>query len=206
MQPIKRLPVLQFNFAHIVTLKADRNLVLLKSIILCIIASVLWSCSNSTKMDSKEVSSSKSEEVKTLSQFDKFKGQHVHLLDWTFFANAQEAKEYRSAYSIEPHYRLIGRTITGDVLAINQGVLVQIDHESPVPESDFEISEDLNLVVQIIDESLLIQDDIDSEDLQKLERMKVEVQTLKEAAPENMKFNFEIILEEIDTEIYLLTD
>jgi len=46
---------------------------------------------------------------------DRFKGKHVQILDWTFFKDESEANEYRETYSISDEYKLVGKTIVGDV-------------------------------------------------------------------------------------------
>ena len=71
---------------------------------------------------------------------DRFKGKYVKVLDWAFFKDESEADDYRKTYSISDEYKLVGTTIVGDVLAIKGNSFIQIDHENPVTEEDYELS------------------------------------------------------------------
>lgn len=137
---------------------------------------------------------------------DKFKGKHALILDWTFFKNESEANEYRKAYSISDEYELVGTTIVGDILAIKGSSLIQINHEDPVPEEDFELSDRLELVERIVEETLEVPDYQDCEDIKTLKSIKRQLKTIRKLAPENLKDDFEIAIEEIEDEIEFLKD
>lgn len=79
-------------------------------------------------------------------ELEKFKGMYIQILDWKFFKEDKEAEEYRDAYSIDSEYHLIGSTITGDILAIKENKLVQIDHEEPYPENDYKLTKNIKKV------------------------------------------------------------
>ena len=137
---------------------------------------------------------------------DRFKGKHVRILDWTFFKNESEVNEYRETYSISDDYKLIGTTISGDVLAIKGSSLIQIDHENPIPEEDFELSNRLELVQKVIDETLEVPDYEDCEDIKRLKSIKKQLKKIRKSAPENLKDDFEYAIEDIEDEIDFLKD
>lgn len=138
--------------------------------------------------------------------FDRFKGKYIKILDWTFFKDESEANKYRETYSINDEYELVGTTIVGDVLAIKGSSLIQIDHENPVPAEDFELSNKLELVQVIIDETLEVPDYEDCEDIKKLKSIKKRLKKIRKSAPENLKDDFETAIEEIEDEIDFLKD
>lgn len=137
---------------------------------------------------------------------DKFRGKHVKILDWTFFKDQSEANDCRETYSIGKEYRLIGTTIVGDVLAIKESRLIQINHERPISEEDFELSKRLKLVEITIDKALEIPDYEDCEDIKELKSIKKQLKKIRKCAPKNLKDDFEDAIMDIENEIDFLKD
>jgi hypothetical protein len=140
------------------------------------------------------------------SYFEKFKGQHIPILDWRFFENEAEAADYHNSYEIGKKYTLIGNTIVGDLLALKKGTLLLIDHEEPIPKNDFKLSKKLKVVVEVIEKTLAIPDFEDCEDIKKLKSIKKLIKQCKKIAPGNLKDYFESAMDDTDEEIYFLKD
>lgn len=138
--------------------------------------------------------------------FEKFKGQHIPILDWTFFENDEEAFDYHNSYEIGKIYLLIGRDIGGNILALKKETLLIIDHEEPIPKNDFKLSKKIFLVVEVIEKVLQIPNFEDCKNIKKLKSIKKLIKECKKIAPKNLKDYFESAIDEIDDEIYFLKD
>ncbi|MEM6262953.1 MAG: hypothetical protein AAGI38_10630 [Bacteroidota bacterium] len=136
--------------------------------------------------------------------FDKFKGRYIRVLDWAFFSSQVEASDVKKSYVISDDYKLIGTTISGDLLAIKGKYLVQIDHENPVPEEDLQLSDDLELVKIILNETKLIPEFEGCDDIKKLKSIKKQIKKVWKKAPEVIKDDFEEAIMEIEDEIDFL--
>lgn len=135
---------------------------------------------------------------------EQFKGKYIPILDWKFFDNDQEENEYRDSYDIDDNYKLLGTTIVGDVLALKNGWILEIDHEDPIPENDYKRTKDLPRLTQLLTECLQIPDYEDTSDIKELKRIKEMVKNCKKLAPKNLKHHFEDLIDDIKTEIDFL--
>jgi len=134
-------------------------------------------------------------------EIEKFKGTYIKILEWRFFNENKEVEEYRDAYSISPKYNLIGKTILGDLLAIKDGNIIQIDHDEPIPENDFKLAKNSKKIITLIEQINKISDYENCQDFKTLKSIRKQIKACKKIAPKNLTHHFENTIDEIDIEI-----
>ncbi len=137
-------------------------------------------------------------------ELEKFKGQFIPILDWSFFKDEKEAESYRTTYSIDPDCTLFASTILGDIIALRNNRLVEISHDDSRSENDLKLAKNLAKVSILLEETIKIPDYEDCEDIKELKSIRKQIKACRKLAPKNMKDNFELAMEDIDGEIDML--
>jgi len=136
--------------------------------------------------------------------FEKFKGQDIPYLDWTFFNNEKEKENCKKSYSISNDCEIIGLDICGNILSIKDNFLITIDHEEPKPKNDYKITNEFDKLEMLLLKLVSIKDYVGIKDLDELKEIKKEIKQCKKLAPKSMKEDFQSIIDEIELEIEYL--
>lgn len=143
--------------------------------------------------------------------FDEFE-EEIPYLNWRFFLKLEDVMELKDLYSISDKYEILGTDMLGDIITLKDNSIIILNHEVPDEENEYFITNDLEKLIILLKRLINVKDYIELDDtdnkkyLSELKKIKKDLKECKKLAPKDMKDDFEDFIEEIESEIDLVSD
>ena len=143
--------------------------------------------------------------------FDEFE-EEIPYINWRFFLKLEDVMELKDLYSISDKYEILGTDMLGDIITLKDNSIIILNHEVPDEENEYFITNDLEKLIILLKRLINVKDYIELDDtdnkkyLSELKKIKKDLKECKKLAPKDMKDDFEDFIEEIESEIDLVSD